>query len=91
MRFVPIKTDDPLDRQALHRGRDRWIARRTATINPLRAFLLERGTAFAKLPTELKVAMPEILRKRSSLTPRKQSQRRALNLISAMAVKAVWL
>src|SRR6202035_4966472 len=43
MRFVPIKTDDQLDLQALHRVRDRLIARRTSVINQLRAFLLERG------------------------------------------------
>jgi len=41
MRFVPIKTDDQLDLQALHRVRDRLIARRTSVINQLRAFLLE--------------------------------------------------
>jgi len=43
MRFVPIKTDDHLDLQAIHRVRDRLITRRTAVINQLRAFLLERG------------------------------------------------
>jgi transposase len=32
MRFVPIKTDDQLDLQALHRVRDRLIARRTSVI-----------------------------------------------------------
>jgi transposase len=30
MRFVPIKTDDQLDLQAIHRVRDRLISRRTA-------------------------------------------------------------
>jgi transposase len=43
MRFVPIKTDDQLDLQALHRVRDRLVSRRTAVINQVRAFLLERG------------------------------------------------
>ena len=43
MRFVPIKTDDQLDLQAIHRVRDRLISRRTAVINQPRAFLLERG------------------------------------------------
>jgi transposase len=33
MRFVPIKTDEQLDPQALHRVRDRWVARRTAVMN----------------------------------------------------------
>ncbi len=32
MRFVPIKTDDQLDLQAMHRVRDRLISRRTAVI-----------------------------------------------------------
>ena len=35
MRFVPIKTDDQLDLQAIHRVRDRLISRRTAVINQL--------------------------------------------------------
>ncbi|WP_425387812.1 IS110 family transposase [Edaphobacter aggregans] len=42
MRFVPIKTDDQLDLQALHRVRDRLIARRTSVINQLR-FILARA------------------------------------------------
>src|SRR6266481_4559319 len=32
MRFVPIKTDDQLDMQSLHRVRERWVMRRTAVI-----------------------------------------------------------
>src|ERR1700722_4306114 len=44
MRFVPIKTDDQLDLQALHRVRDRLITRRTSVINQIRAFLLERAS-----------------------------------------------
>jgi len=61
MRFVPIKTDDQLDLQAMHRVRDRLVARRTSVINQLRAFLLERGMVFARTPVKLKQAMPEIL------------------------------
>jgi transposase len=48
MRFVPIKTEDQLDLQALHRVRDRLVHRRTALINQIRGFLLERGIVFAK-------------------------------------------
>src|SRR6478672_9920672 len=59
MRFVPIKTDDQLDLQALHRVRDRLITRRTSVINQLRAFLLERGLLFAKSPARLRERMPE--------------------------------
>jgi transposase len=71
MRFVPIKTDDQLDLQAIHRVRDRLIARRTAVINQLRAFLLEPGLVFAKTPATLKTAMADILENaESDLTPR---------------------
>ena len=70
MRFVPIKTDEQLDLQAIHRVRDRLISRRTAVINQLRAFLLERGLVFAKTPSKLRLAMPEILENADAdLTP----------------------
>jgi transposase len=61
MRFVPIKTEDQSDLQAMHRVRDRLISRRTAVINPLRAFLLERGMVFAKTPSKLRQQMPYVL------------------------------
>jgi len=71
MRFVPIKTDDQLDLQALHRVRDRLITRRTSVINQLRAFLLERGLVFAKSPAKLRERMSEILEnEEEGLTPR---------------------
>jgi transposase len=71
MRFVPIKTDDQLDLQALHRVRDRLITRRTSVINQLRAFLLERGLVFAKSPAKLRERMPEILENaEEDITPR---------------------
>jgi len=34
MRFVPIKTDDQLDLRSLHRVRERWLMRRTASHRP---------------------------------------------------------
>ena len=61
MRFVPIKTDDQLDLQALHRVRERLVSRRTSVINQVRAFLLERGITFRKGPAMLRRQMPEIL------------------------------
>lgn len=60
MRFVPIKTDDQLDLQAMHRTRDRLVARRTSVINQLRAFLLERGATFRQGRKYLQAQMPEI-------------------------------
>jgi transposase len=71
MRFVPLKTDDQLDLQALHRVRDRLIARRTSVINQLRAFLLERGLVFAKSPAKLRERIPETLENADEkITPR---------------------
>ena len=54
MRFVPIKTQEQLDVQAMHRVRDRLVQRRTALINEIRGFLLERGITFAVRPIHLR-------------------------------------
>lgn len=71
MRFVPIKTDDQLDLQALHRVRDRLVHRRTALINQIRGFLLERGITFAQGPANLRRQMPLILEDaEQKITPR---------------------
>ena len=79
MRFVAIKTDDQLDLQALHRIRQRVIQRRTAVINQIRAFLLERGMVFAKSPIRLREAIPTVLENaEENLTPRMR------NLIAMM-------
>src|SRR6478736_8286049 len=43
LRLVREKTQDQLDLQALHRVRSRLVSRRTATINQIRAFLIEQG------------------------------------------------
>jgi len=43
MRFVELKSEGQLDMQSLHRARDRLVGERTALINQVRAFLLERG------------------------------------------------
>jgi transposase len=75
MRFVPIKTDDQLDLQAMHRVRDRLMTRRTSVINQIRAFLLERGIVFAKSPIQLREALPEVLENADeNLTPRMRNQ-----------------
>jgi transposase len=71
MRFVPIQTDDQLDLQALHRVRDRLLQRRTALINQIRGFLLERGIAFSKGRAHLHSHLPAILEDADqNLTPR---------------------
>jgi transposase len=61
MRFVPVKNEAQLDLQALHRVRDRWIGRKTAVINQLRGFLLERGITVPAGPAHLKRQIPSIL------------------------------
>ncbi len=67
MRFVPIKNDEQLDLQALHRVRDRWVARRTAVMNQIRGFLLERGIAIRKGPSYLTSQATDHLQRRRFL------------------------
>jgi transposase len=61
MRFVPIKTDDQLDLQSLHRVRERWVVRRTAVINQIGGLLFERGITLRKGRCHLETALPDIL------------------------------
>src|SRR5580700_8876639 len=61
MRFVPIKTDEQLDMQSLHRVRERWIMRRTAVVNQIRGLLLERGITVRTGRCHLDAALPNIL------------------------------
>jgi transposase len=61
MRFVPIKTDDQLDLQSLHRVRERWVMRRTAVVNQIRGLLLERGITLRKGRCHVDEALPGIL------------------------------
>src|SRR5713226_9494709 len=61
MRFVPIKSDDQLDLQSLHRVRERWVMRRTAVINLIRGVLLERGITVCHGRCHIDAALPGIL------------------------------
>jgi len=61
MRFVPIKNQEQLDVQALHRVRARLVHGRTALINEIRGFLLERGITFAVRPIHLRKNLPEVI------------------------------
>ena len=58
-RCVPIKSDDQLDLQALHRVRSRLIGDRTAVINQVRGFLLEHGIAVRQGPRSLRQQLPQ--------------------------------
>ena len=71
MRFVPTKTVEQLDLQALHRVRSRLVSQRTAVLNQIRTFLLERGIAVRQGLRSLRQALPDILSQRTDvLTPR---------------------
>ncbi len=67
MRFVATKTVEQLDLQALHRVRARLVRERTATVNEVRAFLLDRGIAVAKGIQRLRKALPDILARHMGL------------------------
>jgi transposase len=61
MRFVPIKSDDQLNMQSLHRVRESWVGRRTSVINQIRGLLLERGITIRKGRRHAEEALPQIL------------------------------
>jgi transposase len=67
MKFVTTKTEDQLDLQALHRVRARLVRERTAVINEIRGFLLERGIAVAQGYQRLRKALPDILATREDV------------------------
>ena len=75
-RCVPIKTDDQLDLQALHRVRSRLIGDRTAVIDQLRGFLLEHGITVRQGHRFLRQQLPQILATRSDIAPHDQNHRR---------------
>lgn len=60
-RCVPVKTDEQLDLQALHRVRYRLVGQRTAVINQIRCFLLEHGITVRQRLHWLRHALPDIL------------------------------
>ena len=71
MQFVPIKSAEQLDLQALHRIRSRLVGHRTAVINQLRGFLLECGVIVPQGPARLREILPSVLAQRTDvLSPR---------------------
>lgn len=65
------KSGDQLDLQALHRVRERLVSRRTAVINQIRAFLLDRGIVFRADRRHMAREMPLLfIDERSTLSPR---------------------
>lgn len=59
--FVPKKSVEQQDIQALHRARQRMVNHRTAIVSQIRGLLLDRGFAFAKSITRARRLIPDIL------------------------------
>lgn len=59
--FVPKKTVEQQDIQALHRARQRMVNHRTAVVSQIRGLLLDRGFAMAKSITRARRLIPELL------------------------------
>ena len=71
LRVVREKTQDQLDLQACHRVRSRLVSRRTATINQIRAFLIEQGIAVRAGTHALRNSLFAILKNREDeISPR---------------------
>lgn len=71
LRTVSEKDQDELDLQALHRVRARLVSRRTATINQIRAFLIEQGITVRSGLRALKNSFETILeQRRDEISPR---------------------
>jgi transposase len=71
LRCVREKSQDQLDLQALHRVRFRLVSRRTATINQIRAFLIEQGITVRTGAHALRSSLFAILQNREDeISPR---------------------
>ena len=71
LRTVQEKSQDQLDLQACHRIRSRLVSRRTATVNQIRAFLIEQGIAVRAGTRALRKSLFEILKNRKDeISPR---------------------
>lgn len=71
LRVVQEKSQDQLDLQACHRVRSRLVSRRTATINQIRAFLIEQGIAVRVGLRALRKSLFAILEnRRDEISPR---------------------
>ena len=64
LHLVAEKSQEQLDLQALHRVRSRLVSRRTATINQIRAFLIEQGIAVRRGAHSLRNSLFPILENR---------------------------
>ena len=71
LRTVREKSQDQLDLQACHRVRSRLVSRRTATINQIRAFLIEQGITIRTGSRALRNSLFDVLKNREDeISPR---------------------
>jgi transposase len=71
LRTVREKSQEQLDLQACHRVRSRLVSRRTATINQIRAFLIEQGIAIRAGSRALRNSLFGVLKNREDeISPR---------------------
>ncbi|MER8803546.1 transposase [Mesorhizobium sp. M0998] len=86
MSFVPIKSAEQLDLQALHRIRSRLVGHRNTVVNQLRGFLLECGVIVPQGPARLCQMLPPMLAERTDvLSPR------LVRLVEELAQDWRWL
>ena len=86
LKLVSEKSQDQLDLQALHRVRSRLVSRRTATINQIRAFLIEQGIAVRTGAHSLRNSLFAILQNREDeISPR------MIDLIVGLYEDWLWL
>ena len=80
MRFVPLKTVESQDIQALHRMRSRLIKERTALVNQVRGLLAERGIVITQGIPRLRKQLPVIVEDgKNELTPLSREVMRELS------------
>lgn len=61
MRFVPVRSEEQMDVQALHRARDRMLQQRLALTNQIRGLLLDRGVEIAQGYHALRGVVPRLV------------------------------
>ncbi|WP_336492663.1 IS110 family transposase [Methylobacterium nigriterrae] len=77
MRFVPLKAQEQLDMQSLHRVRSRLVGMRTMLMNQLRSILLERGFVFPQGRRKFETAIEALMQ-----NPEAQTGARIRSLIA---------
>ncbi len=86
LKLVAEKSQEQLDLQACHRVRSRLVSRRTATINQIRAFLIEQGIAVRRGAHSLRTSLFAILERRAD-----EISERMSDLIVGLYEDWLWL